>query len=275
MVEGSPRCHWPHTWRGRDRPRRLVVGPGRTGTGRKAGTDNRMGRAIRVDLADVAVAARVRPGDDRHWAHFLLWTGRGSGLGLDLARRGGGHHPLAVGVASLQVVYRQLRGLRRLYGTVGGVIVVLLWFYISGIAILAGAEINAEIEHASPYGKAPAQKNAHGKLLIGRRAARAFREHQRAIESVLMESAATRAQGSHPATRPERTTTSPVALRTLPSTEHTSTRQADLVRIAVNAIVAVGWMRLAWKSTRLFRRAAVGAVVIGAALALGARRARD
>ena len=62
------------------------------------------------------------------------------------------------------------------YGTVGGVIVVLLWFYISGIAILTGAELNSEIEHASPYGKAPGQKNAQGKLLIGARAARAFRE---------------------------------------------------------------------------------------------------
>jgi membrane protein len=62
------------------------------------------------------------------------------------------------------------------YGTVGGVIVVLLWFYISGIAILTGAELNAELEHASPYGKAPGQKNAQGKLLIGARAARAFRE---------------------------------------------------------------------------------------------------
>ena len=61
------------------------------------------------------------------------------------------------------------------YGTVGGVIVVLLWFYVSGIAILTGAELNAEIEHASPYGKAPGQKNAQGKLLIGARAARAFR----------------------------------------------------------------------------------------------------
>ena len=162
-----------------------------------------------------------------------------------------------------------------LYGTVGGVIVVLLWFYISGIAILAGAELNAEIEHASPYGKAPGQKNAHGQLLIGRRAARAFREHQRAIESVLMESASTRARGSHPATRPERTTTLPVALRTLRSTEHRATRQTDLVRIAVNTIIAVGWMRLAWRSTRLFRRVASGAVVIGAALALATRRARD
>jgi membrane protein len=64
------------------------------------------------------------------------------------------------------------------YGTVGGVIVVLLWFYVSGIAILTGAELNAEIEHASPYGKAPGQKNAQGKFLIGARAARAFRERQ-------------------------------------------------------------------------------------------------
>ena len=39
------------------------------------------------------------------------------------------------------------------YGTVGGAIVVLLWFYVSGIAILAGAELNAEIEHASPVRK--------------------------------------------------------------------------------------------------------------------------
>ena len=44
------------------------------------------------------------------------------------------------------------------YGAVGGVIVVLLWFYVSGIALLTGAELNAEIEHASPYGKAPGQR---------------------------------------------------------------------------------------------------------------------
>ena len=64
------------------------------------------------------------------------------------------------------------------YGTVGGVIVVLLWFYVSGIAILTGAELNAEIEHASPYGRAPGQKNAQGKLIIGARAARTFRARQ-------------------------------------------------------------------------------------------------
>ena len=64
------------------------------------------------------------------------------------------------------------------YGAVGGVIVLMLWFYVSGIAILSGAELNAEIEHASPYGKAPGQKNAQGTRLIGARAERAFRERQ-------------------------------------------------------------------------------------------------
>ena len=36
--------------------------------------------------------------------------------------------------------------------------VLMLWFYVSGIALLLGAELNAEIEHASPYGKAPGER---------------------------------------------------------------------------------------------------------------------
>ena len=44
------------------------------------------------------------------------------------------------------------------YGAIGGVMVLMLWFYISGLAILVGAEMNAEIEHASPYGKDPGER---------------------------------------------------------------------------------------------------------------------
>ena len=58
------------------------------------------------------------------------------------------------------------------YGTIGGVIVLMLWFYVSGVAILAGAEVNAEIEHASPQGKNPGQKSASGRRVIGARALR-------------------------------------------------------------------------------------------------------
>jgi membrane protein len=46
----------------------------------------------------------------------------------------------------------------KMYGAIGGVIVMLLWFYLSGLVLLFGAEFNSEIEHASPYGKAEGEK---------------------------------------------------------------------------------------------------------------------
>jgi membrane protein len=39
------------------------------------------------------------------------------------------------------------------YGSVGGIIVLLLWMWISSVVLLAGAEINAVIEHKSEDGK--------------------------------------------------------------------------------------------------------------------------
>jgi membrane protein len=65
------------------------------------------------------------------------------------------------------------------YGTVGGIIVLLTWLYLSGLAILCGAELNAEIEHASPHGKGPEQKTPKGRLIIGKRAARLFAHARR------------------------------------------------------------------------------------------------
>ena len=60
------------------------------------------------------------------------------------------------------------------YGAIGGVMVLMLWFYISGLAILIGAEMNAEIEHASPYGKDAGEKVPGQKRKIGAAAMRAW-----------------------------------------------------------------------------------------------------
>jgi membrane protein len=60
------------------------------------------------------------------------------------------------------------------YGTIGGVMVLLLWFYLSGVVFLVGAELNAEIEHASPYGKAEGEKVPGAKRAIGALAHRRY-----------------------------------------------------------------------------------------------------
>ncbi|HVG58878.1 MAG TPA: YihY/virulence factor BrkB family protein [Hyalangium sp.] len=44
------------------------------------------------------------------------------------------------------------------YGAIGGVIVLLLWMWITAQVVLLGAEINAILEHRSPEGKSPGQK---------------------------------------------------------------------------------------------------------------------
>jgi membrane protein len=44
------------------------------------------------------------------------------------------------------------------YGSIGAVIILMLWFYIAGLVILLGSEINALLEHYSPKGKRKGEK---------------------------------------------------------------------------------------------------------------------
>jgi len=44
------------------------------------------------------------------------------------------------------------------YGSLGAVVVLLTWMYMSGMALLIGGEINAEIEHAAEGGKNAGEK---------------------------------------------------------------------------------------------------------------------
>jgi membrane protein len=62
------------------------------------------------------------------------------------------------------------------YGTIGGVILLMLWFYMTGLVIVIGAEVNAEIEHAAPWAKAPGEKMPGERRKIGVAAGRAWRD---------------------------------------------------------------------------------------------------
>jgi membrane protein len=78
----------------------------------------------------------------------------------------------------LKLYYQMMPNANAAYGTIGGVMVLMLWFYVSGLALLLGAELNAEIEHASPYGKAPGERMPGEKKVIGPRARRLYDEKQ-------------------------------------------------------------------------------------------------
>ena len=47
-----------------------------------------------------------------------------------------------------------------MYGSIGAIIVLLLYFYISSAVLLLGAEMNAVIEHMSAEGKNPGEKHS-------------------------------------------------------------------------------------------------------------------
>jgi len=55
------------------------------------------------------------------------------------------------------------------YGALGGVIVMLMWMWISSQVLLLGAEINAVLEHASPEGKDKGEKVEGQTATRGRR----------------------------------------------------------------------------------------------------------
>jgi membrane protein len=49
---------------------------------------------------------------------------------------------------ALRVYLHYFNSYSRTYGALTAVIIVLLWFYLTGLAILAGGVINSIIEHA-------------------------------------------------------------------------------------------------------------------------------
>lgn len=83
--------------------------------------------------------------EHRHWQ----WISPGATLGVLLW--------LAASFA-FRVYLHYFNSYNSTYGTFGAVMILMLWFYITGVAILMGAEINAEIENAAAHRGEPTAK---------------------------------------------------------------------------------------------------------------------
>ena len=89
---------------------------------------------------------------DQHW----YWITPGSVAGVAL---------WALASAGLRAYLHFFNTYTRTYGSLGAVIMLMLWFYVSGLAILIGGQINATIEHAAAEHGHPEAKP------VGRKAA--------------------------------------------------------------------------------------------------------
>ena len=90
--------------------------------------------------------------EQRHW----YWITPGSVVGVLL---------WAIASAALRAYLHFFDTYSKTYGALGAVIVLMLWFYVAGLALLIGGQINSTIEHAAaehghPEAKPAGQKAA-------------------------------------------------------------------------------------------------------------------
>lgn len=87
-------------------------------------------------LVGIALVYYFAPAAKQHWR----WVTPGSAVAVVLW--------LAMSLG-LRFYVSHFANYGATYGSIGGVILLMLWLYLTGLALLIGAEINAEIEHAA------------------------------------------------------------------------------------------------------------------------------
>jgi membrane protein len=87
-------------------------------------------------LVGIALVYYFAPATEQHWR----WVTPGSAVAL----------VLWLGMSwGLRFYVSNFGNYSATYGSIGGVILLMLWLYLTGVVLLVGAEINAEIEHAA------------------------------------------------------------------------------------------------------------------------------
>jgi membrane protein len=98
----------------------------------------------------------LAPNVEQHWR----WVTPGSAVALVL---------WLIASFGLRFYVTNFANYNATYGSIGGVILLMLWLYLSGMALLLGAEVNSEIEHAAARRGAPDAKE-EGEQEAGERA---------------------------------------------------------------------------------------------------------
>lgn len=65
---------------------------------------------------------------------------------------------LALGSLAFRIYVQNFGNYSASYGSLGAVIILMLWLYLAGLVILLGSEVNALLEHYSPQGKEKGEK---------------------------------------------------------------------------------------------------------------------
>jgi membrane protein len=91
--------------------------------------------ALMLVVFAVDLVYHFAPNADTRW----VWLTPGSLLATGL---------WLIASAGFKVYVQSFSDFAAVYGAIGGVIVLMLWFYLSGFALLVGAELNAEIDRA-------------------------------------------------------------------------------------------------------------------------------
>ena len=117
--------------------------------------------AFALVVTGISLVYYLAPDADQEW----VWIAPGSFLAATL---------WVLGSLAFRYYVVNFGGYETTYGAVAGVILLLLWFYLSGFVIILGAELSAEIEHASPWGKAPGEKVPGQRKKIGAAASREY-----------------------------------------------------------------------------------------------------
>jgi membrane protein len=96
-------------------------------------------------LISFAIAFYFAPDADTRWE----WITPGSLFGTAL---------FIVATLGFRVYVQNFANYNETYGTLGGVMVLMFWFWISALVLLVSAQMNRVIEDASPVGKKTGQK---------------------------------------------------------------------------------------------------------------------